>query len=209
MGQKINPIGFRLGETHDWKSQWIASSKFGNFLHEDYQIRKYLQSNLTQKGMLVGNINIKRELADKEILLNITVSATSKTTRTLDKKDYSDLQKNIANYTKNQVILKISAENTEGYKDAQLIAIQIANMFERRKTINQVKKEAFKLITNVKGAKIEFSGRFQGATMARKEFIRKGEIPLHTIRVPIDYGFAIAYTIYGTFGIKVWLNRNT
>lgn len=207
MGQKVNPIGFRLGYTAEWKSNWISSGRNNGFyLQEDNQVRNYLRSRLTLANLAVGDIIIFRKPIIPPIV-HIVIYASNLSQETLSESDYQDIQLKLSSYLHATVILEVASEGIDGTRKAQILAVQLVRLFEKKKTINQVKREALKLTSNVRGAKFEFCGRFQGATMARRECLQRGQIPLQTLSVPIDYGFAEAHTQYGVFGIKVWLNN--
>ena len=199
MGQKVNPIGFRLGIHRDWDSKWFAGKEYSSFVFEDYNIRKYLKKKLQQAG--VSKIEIER--AANKVRLKIH---TARPGLVIGKKGVeiqnlkSDLEKKIPR----EFFIDIQ-EVRKPEVDAQLLAENIAMQLVRRISFRRAMKKSVSsaLRFGVQGIKVACSGRLGGAEMARREWYRKGRVPLHTIRADIDYGFAEAYTTYGVIGIKV------
>lgn len=205
MGQKVNPIGIRLGITRDWNSKWYASSKnFPAHVHTDHVVREYLKKKLSEAS--VSRILIER--AARKV--NITIH-TARPGIVIGKKgeDIEKLRGQVAKMMKmaiNDVRINIS-EIRKPELDAQLVAEGIAQQLERRVMFRRAMKRA---VTNTMrigalGVKIRVSGRLNGAEIARTEWTREGRIPLHTFRADIDYGFAEARTTYGVIGVKAWI----
>jgi len=205
MGQKVHPIGIRLGIVKDWSSKWYADSKtFSKYVFLDHKIRVYIKTKL--KDASVSAINIERPAAKA----NITIM-TARPGIVIGKKgeDIEKLRKNIAdmmNLTLNDVRLNIS-EIRKPELDAQLVAEGIAQQLERRVMFRRAMKRAVTstMRLGAEGIKVKVGGRLNGAEIARSEWYREGRVPLHTLRADIDYGFAEANTTYGIIGIKVWI----
>tara|TARA_B100001250_G_scaffold81449_1_gene67137 strand:+ start:20206 stop:20898 length:693 start_codon:yes stop_codon:yes gene_type:complete len=205
MGQKVHPVGIRLGITKDWSSKWYATSKdFPTFVYQDYQIREFLKEQL--KDASVSRIQIDRP-ANKA---NITIY-TARPGIVIGKKgeDIEKLRIQVAKFlgmVLPDVRLNI-AEIRKPEADAQLVAEGIAQQLEKRIQYRRAMKRA---VTNTMrigagGIKVRVSGRLNGAEIARSEWYREGRVPLHTFRANIDYGLAEAQTTYGIIGVKVWI----
>ena len=205
MGQKVHPIGIRLGIVKDWSSKWYADSKtFSKYVFLDHKIRVYIKTKL--KDASVSAINIERPAAKA----NITIM-TARPGIVIGKKgeDIEKLRKNVAdmmNLSLNDVRLNIS-EIRKPELDAQLVAEGIAQQLERRVMFRRAMKRAVTstMRLGAGGIKVKVGGRLNGAEIARSEWYREGRVPLHTLRADIDYGFAEANTTYGIIGIKVWI----
>lgn len=205
MGQKVHPIGIRLGIVKDWSSKWYADSKtFSKYVFLDHKIRVYIKTKL--KDASVSAINIERPAAKA----NITIM-TARPGIVIGKKgeDIEKLRKNITdmmNLSLNDVRLNIS-EIRKPELDAQLVAEGIAQQLERRVMFRRAMKRAVTstMRLGAGGIKVKVGGRLNGAEIARSEWYREGRVPLHTLRADIDYGFAEANTTYGIIGIKVWI----
>ena len=205
MGQKVHPIGIRLGIVKDWSSKWYADSKtFSKYVFLDHKIRVYIKTKL--KDASVSAIIIERQAAKA----NITIM-TARPGIVIGKKgeDIEKLRKNIAdmmNLSLNDVRLNIS-EIRKPELDAQLVAEGIAQQLERRVMFRRAMKRAVTstMRLGAEGIKVKVGGRLNGAEIARSEWYREGRVPLHTLRADIDYGFAEANTTYGIIGIKVWI----
>jgi small subunit ribosomal protein S3 len=205
MGQKVNPIGIRLGITRDWTSKWYASTKnFPSFVYTDFVVREFLKKRLVEAS--VSRINIER--AARKV--NITIH-TARPGIVIGKKgeDIEKLRGQVAKMMKMAVVdVRINiAEIRKPELDAQLVAEGIAQQLERRVMFRRAMKRA---VTNTMrigalGVKVRVSGRLNGAEIARTEWYREGRIPLHTFRADIDYGLAEAKTTYGVIGVKVWI----
>jgi len=205
MGQKVNPIGIRLGITRDWVSKWYASTRnFPSYVNTDFIVRDFLKRKLVEAS--VSRINIER--AARKV--NITIH-TARPGIVIGKKgeDIEKLRHQVAAMM-NMAITDVRINITEIRKpelDAQLVAEGIAQQLERRVMFRRAMKRA---VTNTMrlgalGVKVRVSGRLNGAEIARTEWYREGRIPLHTFRADIDYGFGEARTTYGVIGVKVWI----
>ena len=204
MGQKVHPIGFRIGVIRDWESNWYAAKKdYSQRLYEDHQIRTYLLKRL--KNAAISRVNIERQ-ADK---LRVTLH-TGKPGVIIGRggKGVDDLKAELEKKFGKQVNLNVQ-EIRQPDLDAQLVAESIAQQIEKRiapkRAIRQSMQRSARM--GARGIKILVSGRLGGAEMARKEGDKTGKIPLHTLRADIDYGFAEAHTTYGHIGIKVWIYK--
>ena len=205
MGQKVNPVGIRLGITREWTSKWYASTKnFPSHVYTDFQVREFLKKRLVEAS--VSRINIER--AARKV--NITIH-TARPGIVIGKKgeDIEKLRGQVSKMMKMpaaDVRINIS-EIRKPELDAQLVAEGIAQQLERRVMFRRAMKRA---VTNTMrigalGIKVRVSGRLNGAEIARTEWYREGRIPLHTFRADIDYGFSEAKTTYGVIGVKVWI----
>jgi len=199
LGQKVNPIGFRLGINKDWSSKWFAGKEYSNFVFEDYNIRKFLKNKLQQAG--ISKIEIERAANKVRIKLH-----TARPGLVIGKKgtEIQNLKKELEGKIKREFFIDIQ-EVRKPEVDAQLLAENIAMQLVRRVSFRRAMKKSVTsaLRFGIQGIKIACSGRLGGAEMARREWYRKGRVPLHTIRADIDYGFAEAFTTYGVIGIKV------
>lgn len=205
MGQKVNPIGIRLGITRDWTSKWYASSKnFAGYVHTDHVVREFLRKRLAEAS--VSRIQIER--AARKV--NITIH-TARPGIVIGKKgeDIEKLRLQVAKMMTMPLIdVRINiSEIRKPELDALLVAEGIAQQLERRVMFRRAMKRA---VTNTMrigalGIKVRISGRLNGAEIARTEWSREGRIPLHTFRAEIDYGLAEAQTTYGVIGVKVWI----
>ncbi len=214
MGQKVNPIGFRLAVTKDWRSKWYATGKdYATKLHEDLKIRKFikdftanLNSDLKGSTPAISRIIIERAWN----CVRVTIS-TARPGLVIGPKG-----KNIEDMTKAltklcggaQVKLDIM-EIRQPELDAQLVAENIATQLERRVSFRRAMKRAVQVAMDfgAEGIRVRCAGRLGGADIARAEQYREGKVPLQTLRAPIDYGFAEARTLYGIIGIKCWVNK--
>jgi small subunit ribosomal protein S3 len=201
MGQKINPVGFRLGVNRTWDSRWFADGDdYGRLLHQDIKLRKAIKQRLNQAG--VSRVIIERP--HKKCRITIYAARPGVI---IGKKggDIDKLRKDLAAMTEGEVLLNI-VEVRKPETDSQLIAEGIAQQLERRIAFRRAMKRAIQgaMRLGAKGIRINVSGRLGGAEIARMEWYREGRVPLHTLRADIDYGFAEARTTYGIIGIKVW-----
>ncbi len=206
MGQKVNPIGLRLGINRGWDSVWYAKKKdFGNYLIEDFKIRKFIKKNVVNSG--VSKVMIER--TSKKCFVTIY---TSRPGFVIGKKG-SDIEKikvKLSNLTsnENEVILnikEIKKPETNSYLVAENIAQQLVKRISYRRAMKRVMQSALRL--GAKGIKVSISGRLGGNEIARTEWLRDGSIPSHTLRADIDYAEAEALTTYGIIGIKVWIYK--
>jgi len=199
LGQKVHPVGFRLGINRTWDSRWFARNEYGDFVHEDHNIRKFLKKKLYQAG--VSRIEIER--AARKIRVRIH---TARPGLVIGKKgaEIENLKKDLEKLVKRDVLIDIQ-EVRKPEVDAQLVAENVALQLVRRIAFRRAMKKAVgsALRFGAQGIKIACAGRLGGAEMARREWYRKGRVPLHTLRADIDYGFAEAFTTYGVIGVKV------
>jgi small subunit ribosomal protein S3 len=177
MGQKVNPVGLRLGINRTWDSRWFARKEYGGLLHEDLRLRKFLNERLLQ-GVVIGKKGA----------------------------DIEKLRLDIAKMTNSEVSLNI-VEIRKPEIDAKLIADGIAQQLERRVAFRRAMKRAVQsaMRLGALGIRINCSGRLGGAEIARMEWYREGRVPLHTLRAEVDFGYGTAKTTYGTCGVKVWV----
>jgi small subunit ribosomal protein S3 len=201
MGQKVNPIGLRLGINRTWDSRWFADTAYAKLLHEDLKLREYLQTRLAQAG--VARIVIERPAKKARITIH-----TARPGVVIGKKgaDIEKLRSDLAKMTKSEVHLNI-IEIRKPEIDAKLVAENIAQQLERRVAFRRAMKRAVQsaMRLGAQGIRINCSGRLGGAEIARVEWYREGRVPLHTLRADIDFGTATAKTTYGTCGVKVWV----
>ncbi len=202
MGQKVNPIGLRLGINRNWDSRWFpAKDRAPSFIEEDYRIRKILKKELMFAG--VSNIIIERTI--KKIRITIV---TARPGIVIGKKgaDIEKLKANLQKLINKNVAINIKEEK-KPLANAQLVAESVAQQLERRVAFRRAMKKAIQgaLKQGARGIKVSVSGRLAGAEMARTEWYLEGRVPLHTLRAKIDYGFTEALTTYGNVGIKVWI----
>jgi small subunit ribosomal protein S3 len=203
MGQKVNPIGFRVGVTRGWESQWYAKKNFGKQLIEDIRLRELVKERL--KHANVSRIVIERPAGQ----IKVTVH-TARPGVVIGKKgaDIEVLRRELSKQTGQDVQVFIM-EVRQAEADAQLVAENIAFQLERRVAFRRAMKRAMQsaLRMGAQGIRVACSGRLGGAEIARTEGYREGRVPLHTLRADVDYGFAEAHTTYGVIGIKVWVFR--
>ena len=201
MGQKINPIGFRLGINRTWDSRWFADGNYARLLHEDLKIRKYLRGRLTQAG--VSKVVIERPAKMARISIH-----SARPGVIIGKKgaDIEKLRGDLAKMTGNDVHLNI-IEIRKPEIDAQLIAENVSQQLEKRVHFRRAMKRAVQsaMRLGALGIRINCSGRLGGAEIARMEWYREGRVPLHTLRADVDYGTSEAKTTYGVCGVKVWV----
>lgn len=202
MGQKVHPVGLRLGIIKTWESNWYSEKDYAKLLHEDFKVRKYVKDKLFHAG--ISKVEIERPAAGK-MIVNIH---TARPGIVIGKRgaEVDQLKADLQKMTGIEVFVNIH-EVRVAEADAQLIAENVALQLERRVAFRRAMKravtQAMKL--GVKGIKIRCAGRLGGAEMARKTWYREGRIPLHTLRADIDYGFHTAVTTYGAIGVKVWV----
>ena len=204
MGQKINPIGFRLGVNRGWDSTWFAKKKdFGKYLIEDFKIRKYIKKNIINSG--VSEIIIER--SSKKCTVSIH---TSRPGFVIGKKgsDIEKIKSNIGKIVTDEVSVNIK-EIRKPELDAYLVAENIAQQIEKRIAYRKAMKRAMQSTMRIgaKGIKVMISGRLAGNEIARTEWLREGSVPLHTLRAEIDYAECEALTTYGIIGIKVYIYK--
>lgn len=199
MGQKVNPIGFRLGIIKTWDSKWYSKADYAKLLHEDIKLRAYLKKRLFHAG--ISKIEVER--AANKAKINILAARPG---IIIGKKgsEVEALKKELAKLTDKEIFLNIQ-EVRKPEIDAQLVAESVALQLERRVAFRRAMKKSVSqaLKFGAQGIKINCSGRLGGAEMSRTEWYREGRVPLHTLRADIDYGFAEAKTTYGIIGVKV------
>ena len=201
MGQKVNPIGLRVGINRTWDSRWYAESGYAGLLHEDLRLKRYLMDRLSQAG--ISRIVIERPAKKARITIH-----TARPGVVIGKKgvDIEKLRAELAKMTGGDVHLNI-VEIRKPEIDAKLVAENIAQQLERRIAFRRAMKRAVQsaMRLGAQGIRIGCGGRLGGAEIARSEWYREGRVPLHTLRADIDYGEATAKTTYGTCGVKVWV----
>lgn len=199
MGQKVNPIGLRLGGIKTWRSQWFSEKNYSELLHEDLKIRKFLKAKLYHAG--ISRIEIER--ASNKAKVNIHAARPG---IIIGKKgsEIEKLKKDLEAITKSEVIINI-LEVRKPEIDAQLVAENVAQQLERRVAFRRAMKKCVTTAMKfgAKGIRVNCGGRLGGAEMARSEWYREGRVPLHTLRADIDCGFIEAHTAYGLIGVKV------
>ncbi len=204
MGQKINPIGFRLGITKEHRSRWYADTKnYPELLQEDYKIRQYVEKNLSNAG--IADIRIERKADQVDLAIHtarpgVVVGRGGSGIEALR----TGLQDALGGHRQIRInVVEVARVDA----DATLIAEYIAQQLERRVSFRRVVRQAIQRAqrAEVQGIKIQVGGRLNGAEIARTEWTREGRVPLHTLRADIDYSYRTAKTIYGILGIKVWV----
>ena len=204
MGQKINPIGFRLGINRGWDSTWFAKKKdFGKYLIEDFKIRQYIKKNIVNSG--VSEIIIER--SSKKCVVNIN---TSRPGFVIGKKgsDIEKIKKNIGKISQSEITVNIK-EIKKPELNANLVAENISQQLVKRIAYRRAMKRAMQsaMRLGAKGIKVMVSGRLAGNEIARTEWLREGSVPAHTLRAIIDYAESEALTTYGIIGTKVWIYK--
>ena len=201
MGQKVNPVGLRLGIIRTWESRWYAGKKYADYILEDYKLRGFLKKKLFHAG--ISKIEIERSA--KRIRLRIFASRPG---IIIGKKgtEIANLKKELESVVSQEIFIDIQ-EVRKPEIDAQLLSENIALQIERRVAFRRAMKRGIQsaLRFGAEGVKVICSGRLGGAEMARTEQYREGRVPLHTLRADIDYGFAEANTTYGIVGVKVFI----
>ena len=201
MGQKVNPVGMRLGINRTWDSRWFADKSYAALLHEDLKLRKVLREKLAQAG--VARVVIERPAKKARVTIYAARPGVI-----IGKKgqDIEKLRADLAKLTGSEVHLNI-VEIRKPEIEAVLVAENIAQQLERRVSFRRAMKRAVQsaMRLGAQGIRINCSGRLGGAEIARVEWYREGRVPLHTLRADIDFGQATAKTTYGTCGVKVWV----
>lgn len=201
MGQKINPIGFRVGIYKKWNSRWYGEKDYAKFLHEDLKIRKFVKEKLKHAG--ISKIDIERTASNTRIIIH-----TAKPGIVIGKRgaEIDILKKDVGRFAGKDIAIDIQ-EVRRPDTDAQLVAENVALQLERRVAFRRAMKKAVTTAMKLgaKGIKIMCAGRLGGAEIARTEWYRDGRVPLHTLRADIDYGFTEAMTTYGIIGVKTWI----
>ncbi len=203
MGQKVNPIGLRLGINRTWDSRWFADEGYARFLHEDLKIREYLQKRLAQAG--VSRIVIERPAKKARITIH-----TARPGVVIGKKgaDIEKVRQELAKLSGAETHLNI-VEIRKPEIDAKLVADSIAQQLERRVSTRRAMKRAVQsaMRLGAQGIRINCGGRLGGAEIARTVWYREGRVPLHTLRAHVDYASSVARTTYGVCGVKVWIYK--
>ncbi len=201
MGQKVNPIGLRVGINRTWDSRWFAGKDYAGLLHDDLKLREFLKKRLQQAG--VSRIVIERPAKRARVTIH-----TARPGVVIGKKgaDIEKLRQDLQKMTGGEVHLNI-VEIRKPEIDAKLVAENISQQLERRVAFRRAMKRAVQsaMRLGAQGIRINCSGRLGGAEIARMEWYREGRVPLHTLRADIDFGEATAVTTYGTCGVKVWI----
>ena len=204
MGQKVNPIGYRLGVNKDWQSKWYAKKDYPEYLINDIKIREYLDKNM--KDAAIASVIIERKKGRCEVTIY-----TAKPGVIIGRggEDIEKLRKKIARLVGEEIYINIVEEKNPDL-NAKLVAEQIAAQIAARAPFRSAQKRAIRHVmkAGAKGCKTSVSGRLSGAEMARTEGYTEGTVPLHTIRADVDYATAEADTTYGKIGVKVWIYKN-
>ncbi len=204
MGQKVNPIGYRLGVNKDWDSRWYAKKDYANYLNKDIKIREYILSSL--KDAAISSVIIER----KKNRVDVTIR-TAKPGVIIGRggEDIEKLRKKVAKLVNEEVFINIVEEKNPNL-NAKLVADNIAMQIENRAPFRAAQKRAIRdtMKAGAKGIKTLVSGRLNGVEMARSEGYTEGTVPLHTIRADIDYAQSEANTTYGKIGVKVWIYKD-
>ena len=204
MGQKINPHGFRLGITTDWKSRWYADKQYAEYVKEDVAIRRMLSKGMERAGISKVEIERTRDRVRVDIHTARPGIVIGRRGAEADR-----IRGNLEKLTKKQVQLNIlEVKNSES--DAQLVAQGVAEQLSNRVAFRRAMRKAIQSAMRspqVKGIRVQCSGRLGGAEMSRSEFYREGRVPLHTLRADIDYGLFEARTTFGRIGVKVWIYK--
>jgi small subunit ribosomal protein S3 len=203
LGQKVHPIGFRLGIYRKWDSIWFARKDYPVLVLEDRRIREFLKSDRELKGSGIAGLDIKR--AANKVTIKIHTSRPGMVIGQKGKK-IEDFRRRLQKVVGRELIIDVQ-EVRKPEINAQLVAENIAQQLERRVSFRRAMKKAVgqALKFGAKGIKIRCKGRLAGAEIARQEWYREGRVPLHTLRAYIDYGFAEARTTYGVIGVKTWI----
>ena len=201
MGQKVNPVGIRLGVNRTWDSRWYADDEYAHLLHEDIKLRRYLSQKLAQAA--VSKIVIERPAKKARVTIH-----TARPGIVIGRKgaDIENLRSDLSKLTNSDVNINI-VEIRKPEIDANLVAENIAQQLERRIAFRRAMKRAVQsaMRLGAEGIRINCGGRLGGAEIARTEWYREGRVPLHTLRADVDYGTATAQTTYGSCGVKVWI----
>jgi small subunit ribosomal protein S3 len=202
MGQKVHPIGLRLGIIRDWSSKWYAGNKdYATYLNTDLKVREFIKIKLAQAS--VSEVRIERPARNARIIIH-----TARPGIVIGKKgeDIDSLRKQVSEMMGIPVHISVE-EIRKPELDAYLVAVSIAQQLERRIMFRRAMKRAVgnAMRLGAQGIRINVSGRLNGAEIARREWYREGRVPLHTLRADIDYGLAEANTTYGVIGVKVWI----
>jgi small subunit ribosomal protein S3 len=201
MGQKVHPVGFRIGVTRTWDSKWYAGRDYQRFLHEDIRIRRYLKEKLFHAG--ISKISIERAANKAKVYVHAAKPGIIIGKRA---SGLEAIRAELQKMTSTEIFLNI-IEVRKVETDAQLVAENIAAQLVKRVSFRRAMKKSITQAqrAGAQGVKVMCAGRLGGAEMSRTEWYREGRVPLHTLRANIDYGFAEARTTYGVIGVKVWV----
>ena len=201
MGQKVNPIGLRLGINRTWDSRWFADADYAKQLHEDFKIRNFLKKKLALAG--ISRVIVERPAKKARITIH---SARPGVVIGKKGQDIDALKNDLQKMTGGEVYLNI-VEVKKPDLDAQLVAESIAQQLERRVSFRRAMKRSVQsaMRQGAEGIRINCGGRLGGAEIARTEWYREGRVPLHTLRADVEYGTSTAHTTYGACGVKVWI----
>ena len=203
MGQKVHPVGLRLGIIRDWDGRWFAEKDYATFLHEDIKIRRLIKEKLYNAG--IARVEIERAANRIKVTIH-----TARPGMVIGRggTEVEKLRKELEELTSKQIALNIAEVKTPEL-NAQLVAENIAAQLEKRVSFRRAMKQAINrtMRFGALGMKVACSGRLMGAEIARTEGYSEGKVPLHTLRADIDYGFSEANTTYGKIGVKVWINK--
>ena len=202
MGQKVHPLGYRLGVIRNWSSLWYADDdKYGDLLHEDLKLRDYVKKRLYNTGVARVDIERAGQKAKVHIYTARPGLVIGQRGSEVDKLRYE-----LERLTGRELLINIHEVLTPELS-AQLVAENIASQIERRISFRRAMKKAVQntMRLGAKGIRLRVAGRLNGAEIARQEQAREGSVPLHTLRADVDYGFATSYTTYGTIGVKCWI----
>ena len=212
MGRKVHPFIFRIGSVTNWKSRWFHKKKYREFLEQDIKLRDFVMKKLDKAG--INSIEIERSANTVNIIVKtarpgLVIGRGGSGVEELKREIKKIIQKEKSEMANIEVRLEIE-EVRQPTSHAAIVAADMASQIERRLPHRRVLKHTLDKIMqtqNVKGAKILIKGRLGGAEIARKELVKKGRVPLQTLRSDIDYASATAYTTYGTVGIKIWIYK--
>lgn len=205
MGQKVNPIGLRLGIVEEWRSRWYAEEDYARLVQEDAEIRDYIKSQLPRAG--ISRIEIERKGKGSGEKCRVTVY-TSRPGVVIGRKgqEVDKIKKELMRITQGELSIEVKEVRLPEL-DGSLVAQSIAEQLEARVSHRRAMKRAIAsaMRAGAKGIRVQVSGRLGGAEMSRREWYREGRVPLHTLRAKIDYGLAEAHTKFGRIGVKVWI----
>lgn len=203
MGQKVNPIGLRIGINKTWDSRWFSNKNYAEMLHQDFAIREYVEKNFGQAG--ISKVIIERPSKKARITIHAARPGVL-----IGKKgsDIEKLKKHIAKIANAEAAINI-VEVRKPELDARLVAEGMAQQIERRVSFRRAMKRGMQTAMRMGalGIRVNCSGRLSGAEIARMEWYREGRVPLHTLRSDVDYGIATAQTTYGSIGLKIWIYK--
>jgi small subunit ribosomal protein S3 len=204
MGQKVHPVGIRLGIIKTWSSRWFSEKNYAQWLKEDLRIRRFILKSMPDAG--IAAVDIERRTGEKLKISIITASAG----RVIGKggTNVEKLRKDLQKLSTSEIFVDIQ-EVKRSESNSQLVAENIARQLERRVNFRRAMKKSIQntMSMGAQGIKVQLSGRLGGAEMARREWYLEGRVPLHTLRADIDYGFTEALTTYGLIGVKCWIYK--